>query len=319
MSQDAPKSRLSEADIQTLLQEAGARPTPDARRKADLWQRIENGAATPRRADRRPWLLAAAAVLLATSLALWTTVESGRPVAHAVTDVGSLILRRSQEDGSIVAGTALNAGVTISSGNEGGVLDLTSGSRLRISPNTTLRIEDAVTLHLDSGAIYLEPVSSGTPRVAARIATPLASFTDVGTLFEVRHEPGRSTVRVREGIVEARWSSGLDTVVALESLTLSDTGEVSRSRVDPLGPSWAWVDELRQEFVLEGKTVDEYLQWFARETGVRVRAEDRLRKEVVLGSLHGVAPRDSLLAIAASLGVEVQESDEGLELVPLEP
>jgi ferric-dicitrate binding protein FerR (iron transport regulator) len=343
-----PLEPLQEAEIGELLASAGPRPEVPAEDLAQIraaargeWKKVvaEEGA-RPRRRHYSPFLLRAAAVILALGALWWwrsatapgdreplATVRRLQGEARAEGVVGKAVSGRSQ----LAEGDALAAGALVVTG--GGVrgnetspgrlaLQLPSGATIRLDEGTTVRLVSATRLELRSGAVYLD---SGIPRSggsALTVETPFGTVSEIGTQFEVRLAQGEGPalrVRVREGSVAVRHGAGSGTVAAGGELTLGRDGRVGQGAIDAHGPAWSWVQAAAPSFEVEGARLGDYLAWVSRETGLRLRYEDQgleaLVPTVVLhGTIEGMAPAESLDAVLPGSGLAFRIEDGTLRV-----
>ncbi|HLF56498.1 MAG TPA: hypothetical protein VI942_06600, partial [Thermoanaerobaculia bacterium] len=168
-------------------------------------------------------------------------------------------------------------------------------------------------LELERGALYVD--SAGAPAARApEIVTPLGSFRELGTQFEVRLLEGDGArLRVREGAVAFERAAPAG---AGEELLVAADGELRRGPVATHGEAWDWVLETAPMPAIEGWTLVRYLDWLARETGWRIAFADagaaKLARTVVLhGSIERLTPAESSAAVLGSAGFE-QRLDDGI-------
>jgi hypothetical protein len=75
---------------------------------------------------------------------------------------------------------------------------------------------------------------------------------------------------VREGRVAVNRGTESLVAVAGEEVVMSDDGRVLRRPGTVSGPDWAWVGDAVPILAIEGIKMREFLDWFGRETGLRV-------------------------------------------------
>jgi ferric-dicitrate binding protein FerR (iron transport regulator) len=136
-----------------------------------------------------------------------------------------------------------------------------------------------------------------------------------GTQFEVRVGVATVRVRVREGGVVLADDRGSWPAPAGHELVLAAGGRVARSEVPLHGEAWSWVQEIAPPFVLEGRTLGEFLSWVARETGRQVRWQDPERATEkggtsLHGSLDGMSPEESLAAVLPTCDLAHRMEDD---------
>jgi len=331
--------------LRRLLTAAGPRPelprddlaaiTAAARTE---WRRRYGGrdAAEPpaprRRTLARParrWLpLAAAAALVAVLGAAWWARRSAPPPAaptvasiEVVTGEGRMWTPDGEgpvtlsPDGPgrpLAAGSELETGDGAGGGEPGRLaLRTAGGASLRLDAGTRLRLAAAGRVELARGAVYVDSgAEPGGGRIA--VATAAGVFQELGTQFEVRtggHGGEAVTLlRVREGRVA--FDRGAEPVVtgAGEELIVRADGGIDRGEIGLHGPAWEWVVATAPRLDIEGLPVRAFLDWIARETGLRVEFADAeaaaLADSVVLhGSVAHLTPAEALGPVLASAGL----------------
>jgi len=221
---------------------------------------------------------------------------------------GGTPLELARREGAIPTGAEVRTGTDDDVPGRA-ALRLASGSSVRFDTGSRARLLSATAIELDRGAVYLD---TGGPRggdavdgSGVEIRTPLGVVRDLGTQFEVRllptveggEEKGEKTgeetlaalrVRVREGRVDLRWDGSTDAADAGVELLLHADGRLDRSRIASHGPGWDWVLQVAPGFDIEGRTVDQFLRWVARETGWEIRyADPSLARSARAITLHG--------------------------------
>lgn len=292
-----------ERELRELLREAGPRPALPAEDLAATESVVR--AAWRSRYERRgaggrrlwPALAAAAALALAIGLA-WRAGRSqpAVPVARIERLAGAVRVDAGSAPAIVAAaGRPLPAGIWIET-SEGSTaaswlaLRLTGGASLRVDRGARLRLAAANRVELERGAVYVD--SGAACAAPIDVVTPAASFREVGTQFEVRviAEPSglSSRLRIREGRVAVEAAGRRAIGAAGEELRVAADGRITSAPAARSGSEWSWVLAAAPALDIEGRSVREYLDWFARETGWEVElvdAETRERVERTL--LHG--------------------------------
>jgi ferric-dicitrate binding protein FerR (iron transport regulator) len=189
---------------------------------------------------------------------------------------------------------------------------LAGGSTLRVNENTRLRIESPTIIALERGTVYLDAGSNKSDR-SLEVVTHLGTIRDIGTRFEVQADGVRVRVRVRDGeVVLARGTSATRARSGTEIAVESDS--VTTRAVPLFGEDWAWVGRLPETFDLKGRSLTEFLDWVARETGFTVSFENealaaRAKGMVLEGSIDGLSPEEALDVVLPATGLEHRVSD----------
>jgi hypothetical protein len=151
------------------------------------------------------------------------------------------------------------------------------------------------------------------------IMTPLGTVVEVGTQFEVRYDEraGELGVRVREGAVSVRRNGQAATARRGESLAVRRDGSVSRAPSPVGGGSWEWILEAAPAIDVEGRTLDAFLAWAARETGLDVVFEDdelaaHAATIELSASLEGLRPDQAIDVVVRASGLEVARDGDRL-------
>ncbi|MDX1630743.1 MAG: FecR family protein [Thermoanaerobaculia bacterium] len=321
----SPENRPSDDDHETLarlLRLAAPRtPVPEARK-----QRVEEGVrghwrrvVAARR--RRRWLGAGAGLaagLVVLVLTLDFVDERGAPgpppspVATVERIEGTVTMSVDRKpEVPVSVGSEVPSRALVSTGPEDRVaLRLPSGASLRIDRETRLRLPTGDRGRLERGAVYLDTGFGIGDHRSFEVVTPITSVRDVGTQFEVRIVDGGSVrVRVREGSVTLGSEEGKIGAAKGSQILMDRNGRIERATVSSHGRAWSWVTEIAPPHEIEGRPLAEFLDWYSRETGLEVRFVDpeleRTAAPIILhGSVEGLPPRQALLAVLPTCGLE---------------
>ena len=86
------------------------------------------------------------------------------------------------------------------------------------------------------------------------------------------------------------------------------SGAIVEGTIAAADAEWSWISRAAPRFVLEGQTLQSYLQWVSIEGGWTVRfADDRRGREtgdtVLHGSIDGLSPAESLEVVLPTCGL----------------
>ncbi len=321
--------------LESLLRTASSRPEPSeaTRREVRKALHAEWRAVTVRRRWRRGavgFSLAAAAVLVL-ALGLWKAKPPGttadlRELAQVERVTGQV---RVVAQGSDDAGVALGFGAPVYIGqtlevgaNSGLALRLESGISLRIDENTRLGLLDEFAVELLAGRIY---VDTGVSRAQAiespgsrfQVFTPLGAISHIGTQYMVRLWESDLEVAVRLGSAQVRVN---DRPLASplyvnhgQRLALDTSGKRLLSQAAEASRDWEWAEALGPGFDLDGRTMAEFLDWVARETGSQVAySTDEARalaEETVLRGQNELPPREALDVVLLTSDLSAELAD----------
>lgn len=304
------RDQIPEDELRRLLEAAGPRPQIPPE---DL-EAISSAARAAWRMQvrRRPaWPLAAglaALIAVAIGLAWWfASPETAAPpeVARVEAVTGPLHLSEKGTWREVSPGESVPLGAQLRTSARAS-LRLSGGSTLRMDTGTRVRFASATVLDLEEGSVYLD-TGSGQP---AAVRTSVGTARDVGTQFAVRLE-GTATmsVRVREGAVVVERDGHSYDAAAGQELVLHGDGTLERREVPAFGPGWEWVLEAAGRFEIEGRTLQELLDWVTRETGWQVRFADAelaaSAREIVLhGGMGTLRPDQAPFAVLPGAGLE---------------
>jgi ferric-dicitrate binding protein FerR (iron transport regulator) len=304
----------NDSSLEELLREVGARDEPSADAMRDVraavhaeWQAMVE----ERRRQRRSiaWRVAASlvlAVLIATFAQRFIEPVPVQ-VASVVNIDGRMTYMAEDSDAHAGAvGQAVLVGETIQTdGSSRAALAFPSGLSLRVDHATRFTVAAADRIELSSGALYIDaPANANNDSLT--IATPAGSVRHVGTQYEVRSRADSIQVSVREGRVLLTATNGSNnTGEAGQILSLSATGEVTRSTLAATDPQWQWALEAAPVFDIDNQTLASFLQWIARETGRRVvysspRAEAAAAEVKLRGSIAGLDADAALAAVLST-------------------
>ncbi|MDH3614518.1 MAG: FecR family protein [Gammaproteobacteria bacterium] len=305
--------RTNEA-VEELLEHAAPRPAPPSDDEEIVrdavyaqWQTVTGRRRTRRRMTQ---FAIAATVLLAVAVsfnALQVSDVEPLQVATIGKSHGSIYLLGEQSElHEMTDLTAISAGQVIVTGDAAGIgLEWGNGGSLRIDENTRIEFRSADSVYLQSGRIYFD--SQPSQSVAAitgsgfEITTDHGSVKHVGTQYMTLADADRLTVSVREGRVAVDGVYVAE-AVALEGQQLTVSGGARPTVVNfsGHGEAWNWVEATAPAADVDGRTVDEFLQWVGRETGLQVAyespaAEEKAREGVLFGNVDmDMDPRDKL-------------------------
>jgi hypothetical protein len=310
------------SDIADLIRLAGRRPEPPAFRAARVRAAVEaEWRGTLHRRSRVMvwrWALAAAALVLA---ALWFR-PTARPVAPRPPEVATVV----RVDGSVrlesspspvrllTIGDRLVAGAAADTTAGGRIaLQLASGIALRVKEGTRIAVEAPSIVRLEHGAIYVDTKSGASAPRRMEVHTPQGTVHNVGTRFEVVADSGAVRIRVRNGEVRVDRAGPEVRVIAGGVVALLPDRRVEWGAAPPFGKDWSWVEALAPPFVIEGATLESFLNWVSGELGLTWRYADRAaerygRTVVLHGSIEGLTPKEALDAVLPTCGMSERTS-----------
>lgn len=312
------RNGAEEQAVATLLRLAGPRPAVPVERRERVRPAVhaewEQSVRWRRRRNVAIWvvgsLAAAAAILVSIGLGLRHGLPlfsgSGSMLANAEVVRGTV---HSQRLGMIGPGTSIEVGDELQTSAAGRVaIRLEDGTSLRIDTGSRLELVDESVVNLHQGAVYVDSDSTDETDAPVEIRTPLGTVTDIGTQFEVRLKSDSMRLRVREGLVDLKRGAQTYRAEAGQQLLADRNGEVIAGAMPVHGEAWAWIQEIAPSFELEGHSLQEFLDWVTRETGWRVRFEERsiaagAPSLILHGSIEGLRPDEAPAAVLPTCGL----------------
>lgn len=316
---------LPEDDVlAALFRQAEPRPIPTPSQEATIRRAVylEWKATVKQRTKRtrRLWAVAASAVISA--VIIGTLVQNAPEIALgpevAAVDKHFGVVEFSPKTVNAVSDHMLrvSAGQSIATGDHSGVaLAWVNGGSLRLDQNTSVRIDSAQEIFLQSGRVYFDsrPATHSTQMAMSDLTlvinTPAGTVTPLGTRYQTQVVNDELIVTVREGRVVVESDRVREHAVAREQLIVASNGVATRSVVDTFGNSWHWVEATSPFFDSAGKNVYDFLNWVGRESGREIRfrtaeTERIARNTAIVGfGLLDASPTDALDIVMPTTGL----------------
>lgn len=313
----------TDRDLEAVLRTAGPRPRPPDGMAAEVraaveaeWRSSVAARATPARRSQpaplraAPWLMAASVAAVATGLWLYAPRFAQGPVEVATVArvTGTVEHRSAGQSGwtPLIAAGTVQSGDEIRTSAAGQVaMRRADGLEIRLDAGTTLAFDDRDTATLAAGRAYVDSGAQPAATDDFTLRTPLGSVRHLGTQYLAAVAPGALQVAVREGRVAVEGSGTSAIGRAGELLVVEPGGHVTRGNVASHGETWSWTQAIAPEFAIEGRTLDEFLLWAARETGrqlVYASPETAQLAETtqLRGSVSGLAPEAAVAGVLAT-------------------
>ena len=196
-----------------------------------------------------------------------------------------------------------------------------NGESIRLDENTELSLQSANEIDLLTGRIYVDTTAAGAS-TKLLIATPAGLVRHLGTRYMTSVSANGTSVSVRDGrvLVEAQ---GVETVAeGGEQLRVDVAGAHSLGAISIYGPMWQWAEELAPAFSSDGRSMADFLNWVARESG-RVVEFDSLEAEKLAGDtlLRGKVEMDPMRALRVMMETSdlTSEVTVGMIIVRISP
>jgi ferric-dicitrate binding protein FerR (iron transport regulator) len=308
MSNERDEDTETEHTLRQLFAHAKPRPLPPAGDTEEIRRAVyaEWDAVTGRRVwFRRGGFAAAAAMLLA--VAVWVggglNLSTPLPTIARVERVQGTV--NAGGDAQLTVGGALVAGNAIATGSGQVALRLASGGSLRVGAQSEVVLTGADAAELVAGVLYFdsEDRRGGTEFT---VTTELGTVRDIGTQFLVRvnGEQNALDVGVRDGRVVLTKDGDSGTAGVGERLVATQgASTIRRDAIPTFGGDWDWVERLAPPFDIDGRTVSDFLAWFAAQTGRSVvfgsPTAERMARETILSGSIDLEPQQKLSAVLA--------------------
>jgi ferric-dicitrate binding protein FerR (iron transport regulator) len=206
---------------------------------------------------------------------------------------------------SLAPGTALRDGDAVrTAGGSRLALHRPDGLDVRLDGATQLALADSGSARLEHGRIYVDAGPAGTRADAFAVETPLGEVRHLGTQYSVQLDAGTLGLAVREGSVSVTGPQATVIAQAGEALRI-DANRVQRGDVAAWGDAWRWAEDVAPDFAIEGRSLDDFLAWAARQTGRQLvygsAAAARAAEATELrGAIEGLAPEAAVAAVMAT-------------------
>lgn len=303
-----------DTDLAALLAAAGprGRAAPEAMASVRAAVDAEWRATVAARRRRRQFTgWAAAAGVAMAAVAVWMARPVLAPGDALVASVTRVVGDVQQDAGDglwipLDGAAPLKAGTQLRTGSGGRVaLRLNDGVELRLDSGTLVAFVDAAHASLSQGAVYVDSrAEAGATSPDFELATPKGAVRHLGTQYEARLVGSGLSVAVREGRVQIGTPTGAVQGAAGELLEVVP-GRVERSALAPNAPEWNWLATVTPPFTLEGRSVEDFLEWAARETGRAVvfaspNAAERAQGITLSGTVEGLTPDEAVMAVLST-------------------
>lgn len=336
MDEELGKSPAEELDVARLLRAAGARPAATAQATAEVrdvvaaqWQATVD--ARRHRRMRTTW--AAAAGIAVAAVSVWLARPALEPSHEAIAVVARTVghVERDRGDGRwtpLADADAIEPGTRLRTSSGGrAALSVAGGVELRLDARTLVVLGSAGHASLSHGAVYLD--SGPEPREGTSdfvLETPAGDVRHLGTQYEARLLDGVLHVGVREGRVRVSNVGGSG------AEAIGDAGErlrvagdrVERMALAPNAEDWDWIAAVTPPFSIEGRSVEDFLVWAARETGRTVvyaspDAARRARSVTLSGSVEALNPDSAVSAVLSTTSLRPEIGDRHIRVYSATP
>lgn len=213
-------------------------------------------------------------------------------------------------------GDPVYAGDTITTDDGQGIsLAMNRNLSLRLDAGTTVTIDSIDEVTLASGRIYADSGQAIYPDRHITIVTDAGIAKDIGTQFAVGYLKDEMSIAVREGVVDVSARDESYTAESGDRLILQPDSDVVFERISKYDESWDWAVSLAPAFNIHNRSVFDFLNWVARETGKELSFADKdvraaTMRTILRGSVEGFTPSEAIESALATTQFEYH-MDEG--------
>lgn len=312
------RDALDEQQLERILKKAGPRLLPPEDVKHEIKSSVHAAwreeVEISRRAKKTRWMGIAASVAIIVSVSMFQLQEEMPESIASVDGSMNTVEIYSNDHWEILAGDSVGRFSRIRTGNDAYLsLTLASGMNVRLDQNTEVALIGADILNLEKGNVYVDSYGH-RPGKGFVVNTGFGSVSDIGTQFAVAaHEDGWN-IQVREGAVMVH-DNEINTLLKIgDRITISANDVMTANKVEPDDASWKWAENVTPLFVIEGRSLDDYLHWMARETGRKIKYRTELARSeaistILHGSIEGMQPGESLSDVLSSTELEVVDDN----------
>ncbi len=309
----------SDDGLEQLLKEASPRPVPSRQDEGAVrravkaeWQSVTRRRHSRQRAVRYAM---AATVLLAVfvtfSLFRGSNVETVQ-VASIEKSFGAIYLLGDSAELRETTGLFdVVSGQTIVTGADAGLaLAWGAGGSLRIDEDSRVTFTNDQSIHLEAGRIYFDSrpsaLTAGVPSAGITsfsVITDHGEVSHLGTQFMAETDSDALVVSVREGRVAIEGIYHKHTASPGEQVTFTGRQRPTVLDIAAAGQSWGWITRTTPPADVDGKSLQQFLDWACRELGLELEFEGgagQVAEEAILRGSIDIDPADALRLRLAS-------------------
>jgi hypothetical protein len=196
------------------------------------------------------------------------------------------------------------------------------GYTLRLDVDSHLVLH-STEIQLAAGRLYAGDSAQRIGQTQLTIITPHGAVRDIGTQFTVQVGDDSTIATVRQGVIQVAVGTSefqLEaTPVSAARLRVNSSGETLALDVPATGDDWRWIYTVRPPFELEGKSILEFLQWSANESGRKLAfasaaAELYARRVLLHGSATGLDPEQAIAPVLEATDLTARQRGDTLLL-----
>jgi len=319
------KKSLSEEQIEQLLRRIGDIPQPPGDMRERVKSQVESAwrdNVQEQQQTRKSYSLFAAAATITLAITVgWLMTNDPLPqpvIASLDSPLESVMTSTDGDRWQVSANLDMQQGAYVRA-TDTASLSLSNTLNIRMKPESVVYLSSTDEVRLISGEIYLD--SYDKPKDESfRVVTNFGIAEDIGTQFSVATSAAEWQIQVREGLVQVKDDATHVQLTENQRLNITATNSVNQTTLPAHHESWQWAENSRPEYDIEGESVDQYLQWVARETGRDLQyssneARESAKTTLLHGSITGMTASKSVQAVLPATNFELMPSRENVIIV----
>lgn len=289
--------------LEQLVRQAGHRtPLPeDIKARLEESFRKELQQARQKELRRKVQILvgiAASIILAVTLMVLNSKPPELTELATVERSKGQVFWQHEDQSGPLRSGNQIQENDIIRTAE--GWLALKSKNidiNIRLDRETEIQFLGGNSVRLFKGSLYIDSGTSTKSR-SFRILTDGITVEHVGTQYLVSSDSSGISVAVREGEIiiatknQRIRSSALGKIGQLTKI--GEDHQFTTTDIITHGPRWAWANQVAPQISIDGMSLDHFLHWVARQTGMTIRYESPAIQEAAVNmTLAGPHPTEA--------------------------
>ncbi|WP_154224387.1 FecR domain-containing protein [Marinicella rhabdoformis] len=300
-----------------LLTQLGNRTTPDAQKSAESkavvkahWQQQIQKHKKARQAQHKKYLWPmAASFLLVASLLLFrnqtekTTIEPVFLASIAAYQGEVSIQQIGGKFKELRSDSPLKQGTQLQTDDDSFLsMKLLDNSEIRLAANTTLILRTG-SIELKQGQLYHD-TDSAFKAMPLTIETEYGKIKHIGTRYLVNAKADQVDVAVRSGKVKVSNDHAVEEVLnSQQKIQLMDSENSGISPIAANDPIWDWTFKAQAEFKLNQKSLHDFVEWYAHQTGIQVdwnQLESQTKRVKLNGSIKNMNAEQAIKTVFLS-------------------
>ena len=294
-------------DIEKLLAMAGKRTRPSASVEKEVfdnvyahWQKTHH---TPFYKRKYPLLMAASiAAFVFMSIYLFSLPRTvSADYIQKMQLQGQVDISNDRENWQVLAADQnMQIGDYVRTRNDNRLLmKLDNGNVIRLDEDTEIQLLGRHQMALLAGAVYVDS-DHATQDNALEITANTATIQHIGTQYSVRLlQDDQVNIMVRSGQVAFATDTIESKINKGSEVVFTATKVVEQKPITGYDEKWSWIQEIAEDFDIQGKNLIEYLNWVGEETGYPIQWSNSRDQNTAFdielsGSIRGLSPLESL-------------------------